>query len=41
MDVLDDGGDQICITWTVKNYEGELVYNEIGEIMQYSFCLQL
>jgi len=41
MDVLDDGGDQICITWTVKNYEGKIVQNEIGEILQYSFCLQL
>ncbi len=41
MNVLDDGGDQICITWTVKNYKGEIVKNEIGEIMQYSFCFQL
>lgn len=41
MDVLDDGGDQICITWTVKNYNGEIVKNEIGENLQHSFCFQL
>jgi hypothetical protein len=41
MDIIDDGGDEICINWMVKNNEGKLVYNEIGEILQYSFCLQV
>jgi len=41
MDIIDDGGDEICINWKVKNYEGELVYNETGEILQHSFCLQV
>ena len=34
-------GDEICINWKVKNYEGKLVYNETGEILQHSFCLQV
>ena len=41
MDIIDDGGDEICINWKVKNYEGKLVYNETGEILQHSFCLQV
>jgi alkaline phosphatase D len=41
MEVDDDGGDELCVTWKIKNYKGEFVLNTVGDPLQHSFCFQL
>ncbi|MEC7856085.1 MAG: alkaline phosphatase D family protein [Candidatus Neomarinimicrobiota bacterium] len=41
MKITDNGGDELCIEWKIKNYKGEFVLNTEGELLQYSFCFQL
>ena len=41
MEVKDNGGDEICIRWTAKNKDGQIVKNEAGEPIIYEFCNNL
>lgn len=41
MEVDDDGGDELCVTWKIKNYKGEFVLNTDGDPLQHFFCFQL
>ena len=41
MEVIDDGGDNICIEWKVKNHKGEFVKNKEGNLLEYDFCFEL
>lgn len=38
MEVIDEGGEDICIRWTAKNKAGDIVMNDLGEPIQYEFC---
>ena len=41
MEVIEDGGDNICIEWKVKNHKGEFVKNKEGNLLEYDFCFEL
>ena len=41
MEVIDDGGDNICIEWKVKNHRGEFVKNKEGDLLEHDFCFEL
>ena len=40
-DVIDDGGDNICIEWKVKNSKGEFVRNTDGNLLEHDFCFEI
>mgnify|MGYP000620265220 FL=1 len=41
MEVIDDGGDNICNEWKVKNHKGEFVKNKEGNLLEHDFCFEL
>lgn len=41
MEVIDSGGDNICIQWKVKNSKGEYVKNTEGKLLEYDFCFEV
>ena len=41
MNVIDNGGDNICIDWKVKNHKGEFVLNTDGKPLEHNFCFEL
>ena len=41
MEVHDNGEDEICIDWKVKNFKGDYVLNTDGLPLEHSFCLDL
>ena len=41
MEVHDDGSDEICIDWKVKNFKGDYVLNADGLPLEHSFCMDL
>ena len=41
MEVIDDGGDNICIEWKVKNSKGEFVRNTDGNFLKHDFCFEI
>ena len=41
MEIEDEGGDRVCITWTAKNAQGDVVRNGEGEQLTHSFCLPI
>ena len=41
MEVVDNGGDNICIQWKVKNSKGEYVKNKEGKLLEHDFCFEV
>ncbi len=41
MTVMDEGGPEICITWSAFDIENQAVRNEKGEVLEYNFCVGL
>jgi len=41
MEIIDSGGDELCVEWKTKNYKGEFVKNTTGNLLQHSFCFDL
>lgn len=41
MEIEDNGGREICITWTAKNRQGNVVQNRAGKKITYRFCRML
>ena len=41
MEVVDNGGDNICIQWKVKNSKGEYVKNAEGKLLEHDFCFEV
>ena len=41
MEVHDNGEDEICIDWKVKNFKGDYVLNTDGLPLEHSFCWDL
>ena len=41
MEIIDNGGDELCVKWKIKNHKGEFVKNTTGDLLQHSFCFDL
>ena len=41
MEVIDEGGNEICFRWQGKNHEGKLMPNQLGRAMEYKYCITL
>jgi len=39
IEVEDDGGDEICLTWTAKDENGNVVQSNTDQELRYQFCL--
>jgi len=39
IEVKDEGGDELCISWTAKRKNGRVVISNSGQELSYNFCL--